>query len=101
MADKNEAVVSKGGKRGKQNGYSSKTLWAKHDKRRAQAEARDDRHASLSIQEKIKKAKSRRGGSKRELARLETRLAESKKPAVVVAPVVDTVVKTVKKVSKK
>ena len=67
----NKAVVSK---RGKQNGYSNATLHAKSDARRKAAEARNAEHDSLTTKEKIEKAKSRRGNSLGELARLKDQL---------------------------
>jgi len=67
-------------KRGKQNGYSSNVLNAKLDKRRDEAEDRQARYDRLSTTDKVKLAKSRRGESKRELARLEARLATEKAP---------------------
>jgi hypothetical protein len=67
-------------KRGKQSGYSSVTLWAKRGARRAEAEERQSRYDRLSTTDKVKLAKSRDGDSKRELARLEARLAKEKAP---------------------
>jgi hypothetical protein len=57
-------------KRGKQNGYNSSVLNAKLDKRRDEAEDRQARYDRLSTTDKAKLAKSRRGESKRDLARL-------------------------------
>jgi hypothetical protein len=56
--------------RGKTNGYNSTKLHAKRNRKRSEAEARKYDHDSLSIKEKIAKAKSRRGNSQREIARL-------------------------------
>ena len=61
-------------KRGKQN-YNSSFLQAKRDKRRKAAEDRQYKYDRLTTTEKVKLVKSRRGESKRELARLEARLA--------------------------
>ncbi len=101
MAEKTESMVKTGNRHVKQNGYSNKTLRAKLEKRQAQADERNSRHDSLSITEKIKKVKSRRGGSKRELARLEKRLTESKKPAPAVEADKPVVITEKKKVQKK
>ena len=65
-------------KRGKQNGYSSAISRAKRDARRVAAEKREDRYDRLGLTDKIKLVKSRRGESKRELARLEARMATQK-----------------------
>jgi hypothetical protein len=57
-------------KRGKTNGYNSAHLHAKHNRKRQEAADRQREHDSLTINEKIEKLRSRRGDSKRELARL-------------------------------
>jgi hypothetical protein len=101
MAEKTESTVKTAGKHTKQNGYSSKTLRTKLEKKQVQADERNHRHDLLSITEKIKKVKSRRGESKRELARLEKRLTESKKPAPAAEAVKPVVVTEKKKVQKK
>lgn len=49
-------------KRGKTNGYNSAHLHAKRNRKRE--------HDTLTLNEKIEKARSRRGESKREIARL-------------------------------
>jgi hypothetical protein len=57
-------------KRGKENGYKSDTLWRRRAKRAEEAHARQLKYNSLTKKEKIAIAKSR-GGSKREIAKLE------------------------------
>jgi hypothetical protein len=80
--------------RGKTNGYNSAHLHAKRNRKRSETEARKREHDSLSIKEKIVKAKSRRGESKREIARLTkmlqaTEIKVAPKPAAP-APVAET-----------
>lgn len=75
-------------KRGKQNGYNSTVLHAKRELRRSDAEYRQNLHSSLTTKEKIQKAKSRPGESKKELKRLNELLANEK--PVTKAPVVKT-----------
>ena len=65
-----QEIVTKGGHRIKEHGYSSNKLWAKRERKRGEAEARQDEDSDLSKPEKIKRAKSRWGQSKRELSRL-------------------------------
>lgn len=81
-------------KRGKTNGYNSIKLHMKKDRKRSEAEVRQEEYNSLTVKERIKRAKSRRGESKKELARLEKLLTvqkaevkkeEEKKPVVVKA----------------
>lgn len=67
-------------KHGKTNGYKSNILRAKRHRRMLDAEARNVVYNGLSTKQKIELAKSRRGESKRELARLEARLATEKAP---------------------
>lgn len=91
--------------RGKTNGYNSAKIHAKRNRKRSEAESRKYDHDSLSIQEKIAKAKSRRGESKREIARLTAMLEASKvkvtpKPTAP-APVAEKVPAPKKKVAKK
>ena len=50
--------------------YSHDKADARKDKRRQEAEDRDFEHSKLTPTQKIAKAKSRRGESKREIARL-------------------------------
>lgn len=57
-------------RRGKTNGYNSTTLWARRNKRAEEAAERQAEHYELTVEEKIAKAKGRRGQSKREIARL-------------------------------
>jgi len=68
------------------NHYSHAKADAKKDRRRREAEARGREYAGLSITDRIDLAKSRRGESKREVARLEKLLATQKAPAVKKAP---------------
>jgi hypothetical protein len=51
-------------------------LAAKRERKRDEADERMFEHNSMTLEEKIAKAKSRRGESKRELARLNKQLAE-------------------------
>lgn len=67
MSDNNEI---KSPKRGKTEGYSNAKMHAKRNRKRIEAEQRQDEHDSLTIQEKIAKALKRPGSSKREVARL-------------------------------
>jgi hypothetical protein len=83
-------------KRGKTNGYNSAHIHAKRNRKRQEADARQQEHDSLTINEKIEKAQSHRGKSKRELTRL-LKLAEE--AGVVVPPPVTP--KATKKVVKK
>ena len=79
MKEKISINVTSGEKKtGKTNGYKSFVLHAKRDKKRQEAMARDREHNQLSIQQKIELAKSRRGESKREIARLNKKIAMEK-----------------------
>lgn len=105
MSDNKNPNEVKTVKRGKTNGYSSATLNAKRNRKRSESEARQREHDSLTLNEKIEKARSRRGNSKSELARL-MKVAEatgvSVKPPTPAAPVaVDAKPKATKKVAKK
>jgi len=87
-------------KRGKTKGYCSTTLHATRDRKRREAQDRDLKHSNLSIKDKIAKAKSRRGDSKKEIARLTARqkqLAEVQ-PEVKATKSVTKPVKKAKKV---
>lgn len=64
----------------KKNGYTHRKLDARIEMRRDDAELRNEQYNELSTDEKIALAKSRRGESKRELARLETIKANTTKP---------------------
>jgi len=76
-------------KKGREH-YSSAKLHAKWDRRRKEATERDTIYAGLSIQARINLAKSRRGESKRELARLEKLLTAQPKTGVTAkAPVTE------------
>jgi len=79
----------------KTNGYNSFHLTAKRSRKRAEAESRKAEHESLTIQEKIEKARSRRGNSTKELNRL---LAQAKENGIVVS---NETPKTTKKATKK
>jgi hypothetical protein len=74
MSEKVE--TSKTGKRGKTNGYNSHTLHKKRDNRRFEAEVRNEEYQALSVKDRLKRVKSRRGESKKETERL-TKLASS------------------------
>lgn len=65
-------------KKGKTNGYKSDTLHRKREAKRDAAEARTDRYRALSPKDRLKLAQSRRGESKREVARLEALIAAQK-----------------------
>lgn len=65
--NKNNEVKSSSRK--KTNGYNSSHLQAKRNRKRLEAEARQQEHASLTLQEKLEKARSR-GGSNKEINRL-------------------------------
>jgi hypothetical protein len=60
----------------KTNGYSSAKLHAKWDRKRQEGEARQREHDKLTAQDKISLAKTRRGESKREIARLMAKLVK-------------------------
>lgn len=88
-------------KRGKTNGYNSAHIHAKRNRKRQEAASRQQEYDSLNLNEKIEKARSRRGESKSELSRL-LKLAEEA-GVVVPQPATPTAVKkaTKKKVVKK
>lgn len=102
MSDNKNSNETKTVKRGKTNGYNSAHLHAKRNRKRQEAEARQQEHDTLTLNEKIEKARSRRGESKRELARL-MKLAEaagvSIKPPTPAAP--EAKPKAAKKATKK
>lgn len=62
--------ITKEKTRGKTNSYKSVKLHAKRNRKRREAERRQLKYNSLSVAEKTKLIKSRRGESKRELERL-------------------------------
>jgi hypothetical protein len=75
---------------GKQNGYSNATLHAKRDAKRKEAESRQFEYDSLTVNEKVEKAKSQRGNNSKVLKKLsllvkdppaKTPKAEVKNPA--------------------
>lgn len=94
--NKNE---SKSVRQGKTNGYTSAHLLAKRNRKRQESDARQREHDSLALNEKIEKARSRRGESKRELARLMQLAADT--GVVVKQPTASTKPKAAKKVAKK
>jgi len=57
-------------KRGKINGYSHAKADAKADRKRLDAQARDQAHADLTPAQKLAKCRARRGCSDREVKRL-------------------------------
>ena len=63
----------------KTNGYSSSKLWAKREARRVKADELTEKYQALSLNDKIKLVKSRRGESKKEMARLMTLKSAAKK----------------------
>lgn len=69
--------------------YSHDKADARVDKRRQEADARERVYDGLTIPAKIALAKSRRGESKREIAKLEKALALEKAPAVKPAPLTE------------
>lgn len=62
----------------KTGGYSNVKLKAKHLRKADEAFIRNEAHAKLSLEQKIKKAKGRRGNSKRELDKLNILLQNKK-----------------------
>lgn len=96
---KNDTTI----RRGKTNGYNSAKLKAKRVRKFEEACDRQASHDCLSIQDKIAKAKSRRGYSKKELARLTALLEASgvKVESKPIAPKVTAPVEATKKVTKK
>lgn len=92
-------------KRGKTNGYNSAHLHAKRNRKRQEAEARQREHDTLTLHAKIEKARSRRGESKREIARptkmVEASGATPPEISVFKANWKVTVKKATKKVAKK
>ncbi len=68
----------KGKRNVKENGYKSAVLHANRNRKRTEAEARQREYAGLTVAQKIKRAKSRPGESKRELARLSALKAAAK-----------------------
>lgn len=58
--------------------YNSTKLWARRNKRSEEAAFRQTKHDSLTLKEKITKA-TKRGGSVKELARLNALAKASKK----------------------
>lgn len=103
MSDNKNSNETKPVKRGKTNGYNSAHLHAKRNRKRQEAEARQQEHDTLTINEKIDKARARRGESNREIARL-MKLAEATgvtvKPPTPAAPV-EAKPKAAKKATKK
>lgn len=79
--------------------YSHAILDAKLDNRRQEAEARQREYTRLSTAQKIKRAESRRGNSKKELGRLAAQLVVEKSQPVKPPPAteVQKIVKAVKR----
>lgn len=87
MADnKNTSNEVKAVRTGKTNGYKSNKLHANRNRKRIDAEGRQAEHDSLTTEEKIAKAKSRRGNSNKELARL-AKILEATKVKVESKPI--------------
>lgn len=63
----------------KTNGYKHAILDAKKDRRRQEAEKRQEVYDGLTLRARVKLAKSRRGESKKELAKLDVLLENEKK----------------------
>lgn len=80
-----EKVVRKG-----RDHYNSTVLWAKRNKRRIEAENRQAESDSLTLKEKLDKARTRPGESKREVARLTKLLAAQTPPQVKQTPLTET-----------
>lgn len=59
----------------KENGYSNRTLHAKRDRKRDEAEARNHRWQNLTYAEQLDSLKIRRGNSERQRNRICDRLA--------------------------
>lgn len=98
MSENKNSNEVKAVKRGKTNGYNSAHLHAKRNRKRQEADARQLEHDSLTLNEKIEKARSRRGESKREIANL-MKMAEA--AGVSVTPPTQAAKKATKKVAKK
>lgn len=75
----NTPTTTKGSQHKKVNGYSSVTLHAKKDRKRAEAKDRQIKHDKLTLPQKLAKAKSNRGNSKREVSHLTNKMEEAKK----------------------
>ena len=80
--------------------YNSTVLWAKREKRNMDAIKRDGAYQSLSVKDRITRAQSRPGESKREIARLQKQLAAAKVPAVAKIEPLTEAQKTVKAVKR-
>ena len=74
-------------KRGKQNGYKNSVLHAKREAKFRAAVINKARYQGLSVEERIKLVKSRRGESNREMDRLLNLLVKQSVVAKVVAKV--------------
>jgi hypothetical protein len=79
-----EEIKSKTGKKGRES-YTHAKADARKEKKRLEADKRQDKHDSLTLKEKIAKA-TKRGGSVRELKRLTELLNRKPEPK---APVVE------------
>lgn len=69
--------------------YNSTVLWAKRSKKREEAENRQFKHDGLTLKQKIAKA-TKRGGSARELKRLNSLAAKEKETPIVSPKVMET-----------
>lgn len=81
MNEKTDTTI----RRGKTGGYSSAKLQAKRNRKREEALDRQAEHDTLTVEEKIAKARDRRGNSKRELARLNKEAPTKTEPVKKVA----------------
>lgn len=77
--------VNEVGSKSRPSGYSFAKQQARRDKRRDEADSRQVKHDCLTTSEKIAKAK-KRGGCKKELAKLEARLEAEKQTKKTVTP---------------
>lgn len=75
-----KSTASDGSIRKGREHYSSVKLHAKLKRKRDEASDRHDVYVGLSIQARIKQAKSRRGNSQKEISRLSKLLELHKKP---------------------
>ena len=83
-----EEKTNKTGKKGREH-YSSAILMAKRERKREEAADRQSKYSKLSFEQRLKLARSRRGESKREVARIEKQMKEQKAPAPKTAPLTE------------
>lgn len=86
MAIQTKPTAEKTSYKGREH-YSHAILDAKKDKRRKEGEERDWEHKQMTIAQRISKAKSRRGESKKELVRLAKMEAEQAMTPKIKAPI--------------